>query len=1150
MGACREKPVDQGALITARTVGLDALQRGRLADAEQEFRKVIALAPKDPFGYANLGLTYLRGGRFAEAEAQLKRARRLDPKNPDIALLMARLYALTDRPAEAKQVLADLPPPPAPDVRVLYALAQLDRQSADDRGGRYAVRLGQVLEKAPTNLALRMQLADVWLRLGETDSTLRYLEEFRRLRPAPPRDAQPHLEAAIQAVRSGPPRPPRLADARAAFDRFRRSMEATAPYQAALAAVNWTEGPLTGNPTLAFSPQTLITMRGIRPVAATAEVRFTDVTNESGLPDLGVPPTALALGDYDGDGFDNLLLAAVGKDGRPIVQLYAMQQGFLTEVTARVPLPLPGGATSATFVDYDNDGWLDLFVIGTDHRGYLLRNREGGGQRFEDVADRAGIRDVDGARRALFVDLDHDGDLDLLLVGNESLAVYRNNADGSFALFPNAAGIQQGGTDAAFADLDDDGRTDVFVASTSGTHGLFRNDAVRGFTRTADTIQGPGPVAIGDYDNDGAIDLFVGGTGGGLWHNSGTGTFTRDARGPAVPAPAAALFLDYDNDGWLDLLTAGAGGASLLHNNRAGRFEGRTVLFPGHIGPVLVSDLDGDGDQDILLGDGKGIHFLRNDGGNAHLGMRVQLTALRTGSSKNNTFGIGSKLEVRAGELYQTRVVTDRITYFGLGTHLKADVLRVQWTNGVPQTIYIPGTDADVLELEQLKGSCAFLYTWDGKQFRFVTDVMWRSALGMPLGIMASREQGAGSGAMKYAPAGASLEYVRIPGEALKAKNGRYIIQVTEELWETAYVDQLRLVALDHPDSVEVFVDERFPPVAGGGPQLRLFQAAHRRLPLSALDGRGADVLADLREHDYRYVSNLTPLRYQGLTEPHALILDLDEAAGKPGTFLFLRGWIYPSDASINVALSQQQLLRAEMPVLEVRDARGRWVSRGTIGFPAGKDKTVVIDLAALFPTRDHHVRLRTSMQIYWDQAFVAEDMGAGSRGQGAGVARITTLEAKTADLHYRGFSRMYRRGGRYGPHWFAYHDVTRESPWRPIAGTATRFGDVRPLLERADDQYIVMVPGDETTVEFDATQVTEPPPGWTRTFLLYSDGWIKDSDLNTAYGTTIAPLPYHAIRSYPYAAGDSYPADLARQRYQREYNTRVIKRPGVREER
>jgi len=1127
--ACREKPIDQGALITARTVGLEHLQRGRLAEAEQEFRNVIALAPRDPLGYANLGLTYLRAGRYADAESELERARRLDPKNPDIALIAVELYSLTGRPAEARRVLAGV----QPDARVLYALAELDRQNGDSA---YADRLRQVLARIPASLAVRLKLADALLKFGQADSTIRYLEEARRLRPQPPREIRPYLEMALQALRAGRGR---LTDARTALDRFLRLMEVTAPYQAALAEVDGIEGPLAGRPVLTFSPQSLITMRGITSASASGPMHFTDVTGESGLPDLGAAVTALAWGDYDGDGENNLLVAA------PEPRLYAVHGGFVADVSAKTPLPLPAGAVVASFVDYDNDGWLDLFAIGTDGRGYLLHNREG--KRFDDVTDAARLRDVDGARRPIFVDLDHDGDLDLLLVGGGSLATYRNNLDGTFTLFPNAEGIVQGGTDAAFADVDDDGRTDVFVTGATGSDGLFHNDGVRGFTRTADTIRGTGPVAMGDYDNDGAIDIFLAGTGGGLWHNSGTGRFTHAARLPTAEAGNAA-FLDYDNDGWLDLIVTGPLGASLFHNDGTGRFADRSQLLPpalqhDSIGPLLVADIDGDGDQDIILGDRKGVHVLRNDGGNAHLAMRVQLIAVGLGSGKNNSFGIGAKVEMRAGELYETRVVTEPVTHFGLGTHFKADVLRVQWPNGVPQTIYFPGTDQDVLELQQLKGSCAFLYTWNGRNFEFITDMMWQSALGMPLGIMGKGEGGKGMG---YAPAGASQEYIRIPSEALQPRDGRYVLQVTEELWETAYLDQLRLLAVDHPDSVEVFVDERFPPAPGG---LRLFQIVHRRPPLAAVDEHGDDVLADLREHDDRYVSNLTPQRYQGLMEPHELVLDLDADAGRPGTFLFLRGWIYPSDASSNVALSQQHKLRADLPTLEVRDARGRWVpARTSVGFPSGKDKTVVIDLTGMFPTPDHHLRLRTNLQIYWDEAFVADDLNGGGRG-----ARVTTLAPVSGDLHFRGFSRMYRRGGRYGPHWFAYDDVTTESPWRPITGAATRFGDVRPLLDGADDEYVIMVPGDEVTVEFDA-QADVPPPGWTRTFLLYSDGWIKDSDLNTADGTTIGPLPYHAIKSYPYASGDAYPADSARQRYLREYNTRIIKpaphRPGVREER
>src|SRR5690606_3938244 len=132
----------------------------------------------------------------------------------------------------------------------------------------------------------------------------------------------------------------------------------------------------------------------------------------------------------------------------------------------------------------------------------------------------------------------------------------------------------------------------------------------------------------------------------------------------------------------------------------------------------------------------------------------------------------------------------------------------------------------------------------------------------------------------------------------------------------------------------------------------------------------------------------------------------------------------------------------------------------------------------------------------------------------------------------------MYRKGGRYGPHWFDYEQVDEESPWRPIAGTFTRFGDVRPLVREPDDKYVIMAPGDEATVEFDAKSVGDVPDGWRRDFLLYTVGWIKDSDLNTAYGDTVEPLPFHDIQAYPYAPGDAYPDGTEHQRYRSEYNT------------
>ena len=867
-------------------------------------------------------------------------------------------------------------------------------------------------------------------------------------------------------------------------------------------------------------------------------------------------PSTVATGDYDGDGTDDLFASAWSPEQRrAVAHLYHVQGGQFLDVTQRSGISLPAGAAFATFADVDNDGRLDLFAIGTDQRAYLFHNRGGG--TFEDVSAKSGITNLAGARRALFVDLDHDGDLDLLVVGGANLLFYRNNLDGTFTEMANGAGLASAASagsptrDAAFADFDGDGRIDVLVANERGSGALYHNEGGRRFANVIATsglaFDGASAIAIGDYNNDGFIDVFVAGPNSAessLWLNNGNGTFRRDRRSSAAMqrllgvSATDAKFIDYDNDGWLDLVVvgvpaaAGGRGVRLLHNDGTGAFEDASNLIPTSIQAadgVEAVDVNGDGDLDLLIADRAGTRLLRNDGGNANLSMQVQLAGLRTGSGKNNDFGIGAKVEIRAAELYQTRVVTSRVTHFGLGPHLKADVVRIEWPNGVPQTVYFPGTDQDVIENEILKGSCAFVYTWDGKRFRFVTDVMWRSALGMPLGLMA------GGAATAYAPAGASREYLRIPGSALQPRNGRYTLQLTEELWETAYADQLQLLAVDHPDSVDLFVDERFVPP--GPVQLRLFHVARPRPPLSAVDDRGNDVLAALRDKDDQYVSNLTPLRYQGVVEPHDLILDLDQDAGSDSTFLFLRGWIYPTDASINVALSQQSQVTATMPSLDVRDAHGRWTTViPNLGFPSGKDKTMVVPLSGIFPTGDHHVRIRTNLQIYWDQAFVARDVATSP-------VRTTRLAASSADLHFRGYSRTYRKGGRYGPWWFDYDSVAKGPMWRPIEGAFTRFGDVLPLLESPDDMYVIMAPGDEATVEFDAASADSIPRGWKRDFLLYTDGWIKDSDLNTAFGTTVGPLPFHAIREYPYARGDSYPSDSAHRRYLQQYNTRVVSR-------
>ena len=350
------------------------------------------------------------------------------------------------------------------------------------------------------------------------------------------------------------------------------------------------------------------------------------------------------------------------------------------------------------------------------------------------------------------------------------------------------------------------------------------------------------------------------GSGHTLYRNDGEGRFEVDRRSdPALSevqdlAGLGAAFFDYDNDGHLDLLTVGertggsGRGAVLFRNDGTGRFEDASRFLPGDLEGVrdlAVADYNEDGDLDVFLAasDG-GVRLLRNDGANVNHYFKIELVGLGEGSGKNNRFGIGTRVKVRAGDLFQVREVTDPVIHFGLGHRLKADVVRVEWTNGVIQDIYFPGSDEDLVEDQKLKGSCPFLYAWDGRRFSLVTDVMWRSALGMPMGIMGADRA--------YAPAAASREYVRIPGAALEEKNGEYVLQLTEELWEIFYVDEVELVAVDHPDTVDVFVNERFVPP--GPASLTIHQVAGARLPAAATDGEGTDLLPQLREQDDVYV--------------------------------------------------------------------------------------------------------------------------------------------------------------------------------------------------------------------------------------------------------------------------------------------------------
>jgi len=1156
--SCKETPQDSKKksveLMTTQTMGLAYLEEFKLDEAEKEFLKFIKLAPNEKLGYANLGLAYLRMDKYPEAKKQLAEAIKIDPKDADIRLLLATVYQMNDERDKAISELKDALTFAPDHIKILYDLTELYAAANDEESQQQRKKfLLQLVEKAPANLVPQLNLTEIYIHNGETDKAIAQLEIIHKQFPEFPKEAIDYYNKTLSLLQKKDKETSIVQ-----FTIFHNYLKVTSPYQAGIMDLKGPGGSLIGFPLITYDQQ---------PASLSGEnkslldvIKFTDATTSAGLNIVPVNnedkngdykySTHVEAADYDSDGDIDLYVGSYDQASSIYKHyLFNNEMGRFKDVSQEAGLKHSGKEASATFADYDNDGFLDLYIV--KEGGDILYRNAGKGV-FEDVTDKAQIGSKTGGNKALFFDMDHDGDLDLYETRSNSNLMFRNNSDGTFQEQSEKMGLScknANSRDAAFGDFDDDGDIDLFIANENSGNNLFSNQRQGFFKDITEesglkSTGGSSAVAVGDYNNDGFLDLFVTSVNAGqheLFRNKGNGSFELVKNSKemfyALQHVKAydAKFFDFDNDGFQDLIIAGESeekggrGIFLYHNDGKGNFENVSRLLPEEPKSgrqIALFDYNDDGDLDIVIaGLNGGITLLRNDGGNQNHYVTMKLVGLRAGSAKNNHFGIGAKVEVRSGDLYQSMIVTDPTVHFGLGNRSKADNIRITWTNGVPQNILSPATDQALIEAQTLKGSCPFLFTWNGNEFVFVKDVMWRSALGMPLGIM--------GGNTAYAFPDASDDYIKIPGDILKPDKGLYSIQLTSELWETMFFDKVQLVAVDHPDSVDVFVPEQFsPPPFPGNKQ---FQVKEKHTPVSATDSQGNNILPTITAKDDNYLSDFKPDKYQGVTEMHDLILDPGDVGKNKNLFMFLNGWIFPTDASINVALSQSANLKVIRPFVQVINSKGEWVTViENLGFPMGKDKTVIADLTGKFLSGDHRIRIRTNMEIYWDYIFFSDNVS------NAPVIS-TVLNPVSADLHYRGFSRTYRKGCRYGPHWFDYSDVDKNKKWRDLSGNYTRYGNVLALLTESDNKYVISNAGDETSIQFDSKVLPELKTGWKRDFLIHSVGWVKDGDINTALGSTVLPLPFHGMKSYPPSENDIYPQDADHQKYLKEYNTRVV---------
>ncbi|MCA1578768.1 MAG: FG-GAP-like repeat-containing protein [Acidobacteria bacterium] len=1073
--ACRQSPPqparsspEYNELVRTFYIGLAALQVGHDVQADAKLAQFTQLAPAEPAGWANWGLLALRQQNFDTAAERLERARSLADDNGDIYYLVGLLESSRGKSAEAITALRKAIELNPKNLVATYKLAEEVEREGNQREFQRLVQ--QILTTEPNNLAALIELTRVAAKRGDVETLEASVEKIAARSALWPPEVQQQVTALQQATNSG--------DLNGAATRttFLRNVLVRVPeYQRALAAIK----PPPGEEAVPFTQFLKMETPVFRTAPADTALQF------KAEPLSGTTDGTNWVGAFSLNG-----------EGPPIV---ATATGSELRLSEKVVLPFPGvaeGRFGVLPIDFNYDFKTDLVLAGG--KGVRLFKQESA-EKFTDVtaATKLPAEILNGNYTGAWAaDIEADGDLDIVLGGSHK--VLRNNSDGTFVEIRPFSDISVV-DDFVWGDIDADGDPEAALIDASGMLHVFANERQGHFIRwllPAGFMNVAG-LAIAELNNDSVLDLVVASNTGVITRLSdkdhGTNWEKAElAKAADVGGPPRLWAADLDNNGGLDLVW----GSNVLLSDENGKF---TPIKTGLEQQRLegVADVNGDGRLDLLAvsTEGKAIRAINSGSKNYHWQVVRPRAVQATGDQRINSFGIGGEMEIRAGLLVQKQPITAPVVHFGLGDQTTTDVIRVTWPNGSVRADFEIKADQTVVTEQRLKGSCPFLFAWNGKQMEFVKDsVPWGSAIGLRINTLGT------------ARVEATEEWYKISRNQLVPRNGYYDLRITAELWETYYYDQLSLMVVDHPADTEIFVDERFVIPAA---KLAITTVSTPRPVASAIDDNGQDVTSEVKSLDGNYLDTFGRGNYQGVTRDHYVEVDLGNDVPTRGPlWLIAHGWMHPTDSSINVAISQGQQEQAKALSLEVPDGRGGWeVAKPNLGFPAGRKKICLFDLANVFkPGTPRKVRLRTNLEIYWDLLEWAT-------AAPAAAPKITHLNPELADLHYRGYS-VINQANASSPEIPDYNRLSGSKQiWRDLIGYYTRFGDVRELLLRADDRYVIMNAGDEMSFRFAAPAA--PPAGWVRDYVIVGDGWIKDGDYNSTFGKTVLPLPYHAKNLY-----------------------------------
>ncbi|HYG35602.1 MAG TPA: FG-GAP-like repeat-containing protein [Clostridia bacterium] len=1053
---------------------------------------------EDQFGRSmTLGAGYLQKGEATNAIAAFEQSVKMMPESIDARLNLANAYLLANQNenviTQCQQVLRLDHNSAA--AHYLMGCAYLRLNQAEK-----AVQAFQESQKIdPAVSALNFQLGIALERAGHTEDAIREFETLTQFEPDHP---SAHYQLSRLYQRTG-----REAEA---------AQELAAHQQVLAKTPNPPSGPLAferckyTEPRLAFVPEQA-DPRGVA-------VRFVDATPAVFGQNSSRYHGPLAVLDYNHDGRNSLFV--VESNGFRLLNNLNGKFEPLGE-----PLPAPAGETYSRCLagDLNADRFEDVVMLG-EQASHVFRFATNG--QFREVTAASGLKNLK-AKDGLLADLDFSGKLDLLTVlpGGQGLRTYRNL--GNFYFLDNTtnsglpavmSGIQQ----VTVEDWNNEDVPGVIVTRTGQPPVFFSKQRAGAFIQTnfPTPLPSGGVIVPGDLNNDLLLDFVLAGEGG--LHVA----FTNPKESLDLPAKGLQvkdlLLLDYDNDGWLDIVAYGSGIRVWRNAGKAGFKDFTAALGLEKVGPVqslAAADFDNDGDTDIIVSSASALQYLRNDGANVNRQLKLQLVGTRS-----NPSALGVRVELVAGRWRTIRTLNRLPFEIGVGKHDTVDLIKTRWFDLATTVVDVPvqSQPTTLTELSLPTGSCPYLYVWNGQKFDFVTDILGSAPMGLPVSET------------RYVEADPE-EFLALGNESqFQLKDGKYELRITEELREVLYLDHAKLVVVDHPEGTVVHPTSKMLPGRPFPPH-ELWTLRPVASVQKATRSDGLDITAALVANDCQMVSpvRLREPQLRGLVEPYSVTMDFGQLPVSRPLVLVLHGWIRFGGGMANFAASLDPNLPFPFPTLEAELADGSWQAvQAGVGTPAGKTKTILVDLANKLPEGTRRLRLSAAFELYWDSAFICEKVADESN-------QVTALLPEVTDLHWRGYS-QFKPLPSYLPLTPDYEQVQFAPPWRrTLMGWCTRYGEVDELIREKDNALVLLNGGDELSLSFASHRLPPKPAGFVRDFFLYVVGWDKDADFHVGQGWRVDPLPFLGMDDQAYGQ-QPRPAGLD-DSWIAKYNTRWV---------